>query len=386
MDPIYLDHAATTPLRPEVRRVMEPFLEDRFGNPSSTHRWGREARSALEDARREAAEALGALPEEIHFMGGGTEADNLALLGRAWPLGPGGDEPGSAVISTLEHSAVREPAEMLELGGGRAERVTVAPDGSMDMAHLEEALDADPDVASLVWVSNEVGLRLPVEEVASRARARGVPLHSDAVQAVGRVPVDVGETPVDLLTVSGHKLGGPRGTGLLYVRSGVEMAPRSVGGGQEGGLRSGTQDVAGAVGLARALALAVEERDAEAERLTRLRDALEERLRKGVPGLVVHGEDGPRAPHILSVGIPSLPGDVLLAALDAEGVAASAGSACTSGTPGPGPGLLALYGPEARGRAPLRFSLGRTTTEEEIREAAEGTVRVAARVAEAEAV
>lgn len=386
MDAIYLDHAATTPLRPEVRSAMEPFLEKRFGNPSSTHRWGREASAALAEAREEAAEALGARAEEIHFLSGGTEADNLALLGRSWPLGPGGQEPGGVVISTLEHSAIREPAELLEMGGGRVDRVPVTPDGTVDLVLLDDALDAAPELVSFAWVNNEVGVRLPVEEVANRARNRGVPVHSDAVQAIGRVPVEVDRALVDLLTVSGHKLGGPRGTGLLYVRKGVELAPRTVGGGQEGGLRSGTVNVAGAVGLARALSLAVEEREAEAERMAHLRDELEALLRDGIPELLVHGADAFRAPHILSVGLPGLPADVLLAALDAEGVAASAGSACMSGTPGPGPALQALYGLEVRDRAPLRFSLGRTTTAREIQEAAERTVRVVNRVAEAETV
>ena len=382
MDFIYLDHAATSPLRAEVRQAMEPFLSERFGNPASAHAWGRSARQALETAREEAAAALGARPQEIYFTGGGTESDNLALLGRAWPLGPGGDQPGAVVISTLEHSAIREPAEMLEHGGGQVEFVPVAPDGSLNDSHLESALNEAPDVVSFAWVNSETGLRLPVEAVASRTRERGVALHCDAVQAVGRLPVRVDRVPVDLLTASGHKLGGPRGTGLLFVRQGVEVAPRTVGGGQEGGLRSGTVNVAGAVGLARALSLAQEEQPAEARRLEELRDELEATLVEGIPGLVTHGEREARAPHILSVGVPDLPGDVLLAALDAEGVAVSAGSACMSGTPGPGPSLQALYGKEARSRAPLRFSLGRTTTRDEAREAARRTVEVAGRVAE----
>lgn len=378
MTPVYLDHAATTPMRDEVRAAMEPYVSDTFGNPSSVHRWGREASNALEDARERVARCLGASPDEIRFVRGGTESDNMAVLGRADLARRAGRRPLVAV-SRIEHRAVLEAAEAVEEDGGEVVRLPVGPDGSLDDDALEACLARRPDVVSVMWVNNEVGIRLPVEEVAERCRSAGVAMHSDAVQAVGTLPVRVDEVPVSLLTATGHKLGGPRSTGILFVRDGTELRPRVFGGGQERGLRPGTEDVAGAVGMAEALERTVDERTETADRLTRLRDRMEAALRDGVPGLRVHGEEATRAPHLLHVGVPEVDVETLLVGLDLAGVAASSGSACSSGARQRSHVLEALYGESAREVAPLRFSFGRGTTAEDVDAAADATVRLIGR-------
>lgn len=388
MDPIYLDHAATTPVRPEVREAMSPFLTDHFGNPSSLHRWGRKARSALNDARARVATALGARAQEIHFVRGGTESDNLAILGRAEAARAAGERP-LVVHSAVEHHAVLEAAEWVEaryaVGSDRPLRAAVGVDGDgrLDLDALDRVLELGPAVASVMWVNNEIGTILPLLEVARRCEERGVASHTDAVQAVGKVPVRVDQVPVSLLTVTGHKIYGPKGTGVLYVREGTELAPMLHGGGQEGGLRPGTPDVAGAVGMAEALALAVEEREPEASRLESLRESLERGLVERVDGLVVHGRGAPRAPHVSSVGIPDVGAEALLAGLDMEGVAVSTGSACASGATRASHVLRALLGDEAEGMATLRFSMGRGTTDDHVQRAVAVTATVVERLAAA---
>jgi len=379
MDPIYLDHAATTPMRDEVREAMAPYFSQRFGNPSSVHARGREAAAALERARARVASVLGAEPREIHFVRGGTESDNLAVLGRCDAVRSEGAEP-LVVTSSVEHHAVLESAEAAAKAGGKHEVVAVRPDGSLDAEALEKALEAGPAVVSVMWVNNEVGIRLPVEAVARRCRERRVTFHTDAVQAVGKVPVRVDDVPVDLLTITGHKIYGPKGTGVLYVRSGTLLRPRLFGGGQERELRPGTEDVAGAVGMAEALRLAVEEREGEAERIGRLRDRLEAGLLESIPDLHVHGEGAPRVPHISNVGIPEVDLEGLLIGLDLEGIAVSSGSACASGAVQASHVLRALECEGASEVAPLRFSLGRSTDEEAVDRAVEATIRTVGRL------
>lgn len=379
MNAVYLDHAATTPLRPEVRAAMARRIPDELGNPSSVHRWGRRAAALLDEARSRVAGALGCRPSEILFVRGGTESDNLALRGR-WAAVRDGTPHPLLVHTAVEHPAVRETAEALEPMGARREVLPVDRDGTPDLDALDRSLAHAPAVVSMMWVNNEVGTVLPVPEAARRAAEWGIPLHTDAVQAVGKVPVRLNEVPVALLTATGHKIGGPPGTGILFVRKGIELAPLLTGGGQERGLRPGTQDVAGAVGMAEALELAVAEQEAEAHRLAPLRDTLEDLLRKHLPGLRVHAGGGERAPHILNVGIPGADPAALVQALDLEGVAASSGSACSSGARRAGPVLRALLGEEADGAAPLRFSLGRTTTADDVRRAGEATAAVLERL------
>ncbi|MFW6199193.1 MAG: cysteine desulfurase family protein [Gemmatimonadota bacterium] len=369
MPRIYLDHAATTPVRAEVRDAMAPYLHETFGNPSSLHAEGRSARSALEDARDRVGGTLGVPASTIRFVRGGTESDNLAILGRADRARGEGRAPLVAV-SAVEHRAVLEAAAAVEDRGGELIHLPVDRSGGMDEGALESALEREADLVSVMWVNNEVGIQLPVEEIATRCRDAGVCIHTDAVQAVGHVPVDLAAAPVDLLTATGHKIYGPKSTGILYVRDGVELSPRLFGGGQESGVRPGTQDVAGAVGMAVALESACRERDDEAERLAGLRNDLERRLTDTIPDLRIHGEHAPRAPHISNVGIPGVELDTLLVALDLAGVAVSSGSACSSGAVRASHVLTALYGDEVGSMATLRFSLGRETGEEEIRSAA----------------
>jgi cysteine desulfurase len=383
MDPIYLDFAATTPIRAEVREAMDPYLERCFGNPSSSHRWGREARAALENARARLAEALGARRREIVFVRGGTESDNLAVLGRVDATRALGKTP-RVVTSALEHKAVLEAARAVEASGGEVETLPVDRRGALDLDALDRALERQPCVVSVMWVNNEVGVVQPIAEIARRARARDVPVHTDAVQAVGKIPVRVDEVPVDCLSLSGHKIYGPKSAGALFVREGTALHARLHGGGQEEGLRPGTQDVAGAVGLAEAVALAVAERETVSARMLELRNRLESALRSSIDDLRVHAEGGERAPHILSVGIPEVPPELLMISLDMEGLAVSGGSACSSGTTSTSHVLRAMYGDDALPAA-IRYSFGRTTTTDDIDRAIEMTGRVIGRLRPARA-
>ena len=372
---LYFDHAATTPLRSEALDAMRPHLSGAFGNPSSAHRWGRQARAALEGARADCARALGAEPAEIAFVRGGTEADNMAVLGRAAVAVASGERPRT-IATRIEHSAVREACDQVAARGGESVHVDVDPTGDLEEAGLANALSRGACVLSVMWVNNEVGTVLPVARVAARARAAGVVVHSDAVQAVGKVPVNFGRAGLDLASMSAHKIGGPRGVGLLYRRRGVELAPLLFGGGQERRLRPGTEDVAGAVGLAKALTLAVEEQTEEAERLAVERDRLQAAIVDALPGTRVFGAEGPRAPHLLNLGFPGLDAAPLVIAFDLAGVAVSGGSACASGSTTTSPVLRALYGDGAEGLASVRFSLGRTTTSAEVSEAARRTIEI----------
>lgn len=383
---IYLDHAATTPMRDEVRDAMIPHMTGLSGNPSSVHAAGRRASSVLEEARARVAATLGARASEIVFVRGGTESDNLAVGGRADVARSEGRRP-VVTHTSVEHSAVVEACQRVEAVGGVRHELPVLRSGQVDAEALDRALGERPDVVSVMWVNNETGTLLPVGDVAERTSELGVVLHTDAVQAVGKVDVRVDRVPVDLLTATGHKIGGPRGTGILYVRKGVRLHPLVRGGGQERGLRPGTEDVAGAVGMAEALALSVAEREAFQGRVGALRERLEERLRNGVPGVTVFGAEGERAPHVVNVGVPGISQEVLLAGLDMEGVMCSGGSACHSGASGPEGAasshvLRALYADRPdrlNGLSALRFSLGRDTTADEVDRAARLTGEVVRR-------
>lgn len=374
MSSIYLDHAATTPIRTEVREGMAAVLEEEFGNPSSAHRWGRRAAARLEEARDRVAEAIGADRSEIYFVRGGTESDNIAILGHAAAVHAGGGTPFAAV-SAIEHKAVLSAAAEIGERGGRWSTIPVYHDGTLDMDVLDAALAEGASIVSVMTVNNEVGIHLPIEAVAEQAHARGAVFHTDAVQALGKVPVSVRNLPIDLLSLTGHKIYGAKGTGVLFVRRGVDIRPLIFGGGQERALRPGTEDVAGAVGMAIAVDLAVQEQESEADRLRGLRDLLQSRLEEGVPDLRVHGDAAIRAPHILNVGIPNVDPEALLAGLDLEGIGVSTGSACDSGAQTASHVLEALYGP-LEGVAALRFSPGHSTTEDDVIQAADATLSV----------
>ena len=389
----YLDHAATTPLRAEALDAMLPWLREHHGNPSSLHGAGRRARVAVEQARTRIAGVLGCEPGEVVFTSGGTEADNLALRG----VLAGADGRGGLVTSATEHEAVLRTAEALAAEG---HAVTVlAPDGAgrLTAGAVADALDDETALVSAMLVNNETGAVNPVAEIADVARQGGAAVHTDAVQAAGLLPLGVDALGVDLLSLSGHKVGGPKGVGALYVRGGTPFAGVQTGGSQERGRRGGTENVAAIVGFAEALALADAEREAHAERLAALRDRLRDRVTAAFGDRVVVNTPAEAAPHVLSVSFPPRParggaagdgaggaepldGEMLLAALDLEGVEASAGSACTSGALEPSHVLLAQGVDRATAAATVRFSLGRGTTAADVDAAADALARVVGRV------
>jgi len=380
MNPVYLDHSATAPVRPEVLDAMLPFLGTRFGNPSSLHRWGREARTALETARERVAAALGAKRQEIVFTAGGTEADNLAILGRV-RAALEADGCAGIAVSAIEHKAVLTPALQAQREGAELIVLGVDTRGVLDTGALDEALRARPTLVSVMWGNNEIGTLQPVAEIAKRCSEAGVDFHTDAVQAVGRDRVRVDEVGCAMLTLSGHKIGAPKGSGALFVRSGVPLTPLVHGGGQERGVRPGTESVAHAVALATALELAVREQESEAKRLSALRDRLQAAIVNGVPDAVVNGADAPRLPHVLNVSFPGLDQEALLVSMDMEGIAVSSGSACQSGSVEPSHVLIAIGRP-GEGEASVRFSLGRTTTAEEIEAVAARVPAIVSRLQE----
>src|SRR4051812_32807950 len=359
--PIYLDYAASAPVRAEAREAMLPFLDGRWGNPSSAHRWGREARAALEDARARLARLIGASPAEIVFTRAGTEADVLAILGRARAL------PASPVaVSAVEHKAVLASAHAAEDEGAPLLLLPVDGNGIVEMDGVDAALARKPAVVAVMWANNETGALQPAGEIAERCRAAGVVFHSDAVQALGKVPVRVDAVAADLLAFSAHKVGGPKGIGALYVRRGTKLKPLLFGGGQERGLRPGTEDVAGAAGFAAAAEAAEAERETAMARIGALRDRLETGLRERVAGLVVNAAGAPRLPTVSNVSVPGADPEALLASLDLRGIAASSGSACSSGAVEPSHVLTAMGIPAELAGPSVRFSLGWTTTEAEI--------------------
>ena len=362
--PVYLDHAATTPVRREVFEAMEPFYGPRFGNPSSVHRWGREARAALDEARERVARCIGAKPDEVCFTSGGTEADNLAVLG---PLGPQRAKGRSVIITTpIEHKAVLATVHHAARDGVTERHLSVDSGGVVDLGASDGIIDDNVAVCTVMWVNNEVGTIQPVPEVAERVKASGGIMHTDAVQAFGKVDIDVNKTPVDLLTVSGHKIGAPKGIGAMFIRRGTPFEPLFHGGSQDRGRRPGTENVAYAVGLARAAELAIEEHEAELQRLESLRNALEEGLLARIPDAIIHGRGSPRAPHVVNISVPGTDSESLLMALDLAGVAASAGSACQSGNVTPSHVLLAMGVKPELAVAAVRMSLGSLTTPESI--------------------
>src|SRR6476661_1824921 len=360
-DPVYLDHAATTPVREEVFEAMKPFFGPRFGNPSSLHRWGREARAALDEARERLATTLGAHPDELCFTSCGTEADNMALIG-VWRSRR--ESGRNAAVSTpIEHKAVLGALHEVAHEGGEERLVRMQSSGMLDDASFDELVDEAAAVCSVMWVNNEIGVMQDVPSLARRAHERGVTFHTDAVQAFGKVPIDAKTTPFDLLSLSGHKIGAPKGIGALYVRRGTPMTPLMFGGSQDRGRRPGTENVAMAVGLARAAELTVAERDEECRRLGELRDRLESALLERIPDAIIHGRGAPRAPHVTSISVPGTDSEAMLMALDLRGIACSAGSACQSGSITPSHVLSALGVPADVAGAAIRMSLGSMTTD-----------------------
>ena len=362
---VYLDHAATTPLDGRVLEAMLPHLRGMpaAGNPSSLHAPGAAAREAVEEARASVAGLLGARPQEIVFTSGGTEGDNLAVLGLA------AAEPGKkhVVVSAVEHAAVRGAAEHLESRGYEVTRLGVDADGRVSPDGLADVLRPDTVLVAVMWANNEVGTVQPVAQLAQVCRERGVPLHVDAVQAAGRLPIDVSCVPVSTLAISSHKLYGPQGVGALYVRDGVELAPIVFGGGQEGGLRSGTENVAGIVGFGAAARLASEEMDERVRHEEGLRDALV-RGAPGLPGVRLNGHSTQRLSNNVHLCVDGVEAESLVLFLDALGYAVGSGSACASSTAGhkASPVLLAMGRGEDEAFSAVRISVGKDTTREEV--------------------
>jgi cysteine desulfurase len=362
----YLDSAATTPVRSEVLEAMLPYLgSEAFGNPSSAHRFGRAARAGIEHAKRVIAGALGAEPNQVVFTSGGTEADNLAVIGAALAARAAGG-PFRVAVTASEHKAVLAAAHAVAHLGGEEILLPVDASGLVDEGAVDAALARGLAVLSVMWVNNEVGTVQPIARLAERCRATGTSFHSDAVQAFGKIPVSFAAAPCTFVTISGHKMGAPKGIGALLVRDRHAVEAIIHGGGQQFGIRPGTENVPGIIALGRAVELAAAEQAAFAVRVTALRDQLEQRLLAAVPDAVVHGRQGPRAPHVSSVSIPGTDSEALLMHLDLAGIACSSGSACSTGAVEPSHVLTAMGVPPDLGVAALRFSFGKDSTAEDL--------------------
>lgn len=362
MRSIYLDHAATTPMRQEAYEAMIPYLTEKFGNPSSIHAFGRAVHKDVDGARERVAKALNAAPGEIFFTSGGTEADNIAILGAAAQKRNKGRH---IITSAVEHHAVLYTCEALESRGYRLTVLPVDKYGMVSPSQLEKAISDETILVSIMHANNEVGTLQPIRELAAIAHERGALFHTDAVQSLGNLPVDVKELQVDLLSASAHKLYGPKGIGLLYVKEGTRLASISYGGAQEHNLRPGTENVAGIMGFARALELAVAEQPETRRRLTALRDKLIQGL-TALPDVVLNGHPQQRLPGNVNVSIKRVEGESLILSLDMAGIAVSSGSACTSGSLDPSHVLMAMGLDHQAAHGSLRLTLGKSTGEDDI--------------------
>lgn len=360
---VYLDHNATTPVAREVLEAMLPYFSERFGNASSVHSFGREAKHALEDARETVAEAIGARPSEIVFVGSGTEADNTALKGVAWAYRERGRH---IVTSRVEHKAVLETCRFLERQGFEVSYVPVDQYGMVLPDAVRRALREDTILVSIMHANNEVGTINPIAEIGALCRERGILFHTDAVQSFCKLPFYVDSMNVDLASFSGHKINGPKGVGVLYVRRGVRFEPLLHGGEHERNRRASTVNVAGAIGFARAVELGMDRREEKVAHLVSLRDQLWRGIRERVEDVHLNGHPEQRLPGTLNVSFGGVEGESLLLSLDMKGVAASAGSACTSGSLSPSHVLDAMGVPLELARAAVRFSLGADNTQEDV--------------------
>jgi cysteine desulfurase len=359
--PIYLDHAATTPVLPEIAEAMMPFLIQTYANPSAAHALGLEARHAVEEARRIVAEALHADPDEIVFTSGGTESDNAAIYGVAYALA----EHGRHILSTpIEHHAVLEPLHDLARRGWDVEMLPVSSEGLVAPEEVARRIRKDTVLVSVMHANNEIGTVQPIEAIGAICREKGVLFHTDAVQSFGYLPIDVRKMKIDLLSLTAHKFYGPKGIGVLYVRSGIPFEPYQKGGGQENGRRGGTLNVPGIVGLGKAVEIVLEQREEESKRLQRLRDHFIAEVEQAIPEATLTGHRQYRLPNNVHLCFKGIEGESLLLSLDAEGICASAGAACSAGSHEPSHVLQAIGVPNDSIRGALRLSLGRATTAE----------------------
>ena len=360
---IYLDNAATTPAAPEVVEAMLPYFSLKFGNPSSLHSAGQEARRAVEAARAAVASLIGAAPDEVVFTSGGTESNNSALKGIAEANRGRGNH---IVTSKIEHHAVLEPCRALESQGFMVTYLDVDADGLVDPADVQKALTAETILVSIMHANNEIGTIEPIEEIGRITREKGIYFHTDAVQTLGHVPVDVQKMNVDLLSASAHKLSGPKGVGFLYIRKGTKISPFMLGGEQEKKRRASTHNVPGIVGFGKAAEIARREMDAESLRLAQLRDMFIGGVLSKVPHARLNGHPEKRLPNNINISAAYVEGEALVLSLDMEGVACSTGSACTSESLEPSHVLRAIGLPHELAHGSVRFTLGRQTTKEEI--------------------
>ena len=363
MRKVYLDHSATTPLRPEVLKAMLPYIESRFGNASSIHGFGREAKVALEEAREKVAEVIHAASSEVFFTSGGTESDNLAIKGTAFANRKKGKH---IITSEIEHHAVLESCKFLEKEGFEVTYLPVDSQGLVDPGDLRKAIRDDTTLVSIMHVNNEVGMIQPVEELYKIAKDKGVYFHSDAVQSVGKIRVDVQTSNVDMLSMSGHKIYGPKGVGALYVRKGVRITPWTHGGHHERSRRAGTENVPGIVGFARALELMNQELEDRREQMKNLTETFYRKLVESIPDVVLYSDSDKRIPNILSLSFKGVEGESVILSLDLKGVAVASGSAWTSGTLEPSHVLSAMGIPPEVAQGAVRFSFGRDNTMEDV--------------------
>ncbi len=363
MKPIYLDYSATTPIRPEVLEAMHPYFMDIFGNASSVHTFGQKTKEALEDSRERVAVILGASPEEIVFTSGGTEATNLAIKGALRARGKRGD---LIITSSIEHHATLDTCRYLEREGFRVVYVPVDRNGKVDPGDVKKAITDRTVLISIMHANNEVGTIEPIGDIGEIARSRDVLLHTDAVQSVGKIPVNVNDLHVDFLSLSGHKIYGPKGIGVLYGRKGVPFEPLFQGGHHEWNRRPGTENIPAIVGLARAMELAEAEMAEVSARETDLKNAFWEAIQTQIEGVHMNGHSLDRIPPVLNVSFDFVEGESVILNLDLKGIAASTGSACTSGALEPSHVLLAMGVPPRRAQGAVRFSLGRETTQEDL--------------------
>ena len=360
---IYLDHAASTPLRAEALEDMMPYLTDLYGNPSSLYRLGRESKKAIGNARESAAASIGAEVNELYFTGGGTEADNWAIRGVAY----GHRHKGNHIItSSIEHPAVRNTCKQLEREGFRVTYLPVDGEGMVRLEGLSEAIEADTILITIMYANNEVGVIQQISEIGTIAKDRNILFHTDAVQAVGSIPVNVQESNVDLLSLSAHKFYGPKGVGALYVKNGVKLANLMQGGAQEKRQRPGTENVANVVGLAKALELAVRDLPINSNHVLKLRDRTIDTILKEIPASKLNGHRTNRLPGNANFSFDFVDGESLLILLDSHGISASSGSACASGSLDPSPTLIAMGLDHETAHSSLRFSFGYENTEEEV--------------------
>ena len=369
----YFDHNATTPVDPRVFAAMRPAFEDAFGNASSIHAFGQDAKRLTESARRQVAELLSCDPKEVVFTGGGTEADNLAILGAA-------GRARHVITSAIEHPAVLACCRRLAERGAEVTVLEVGASGVVSPDDVRNALRPDTDLVSIMAANNEIGTIQPLAEVGRIAKDAGALFHTDAVQAAGKIPIDPAAWQADLIAITAHKFYGPKGTGALYVRKGLDVEPILIGGGQERGRRAGTENVGGALGLGAAAALALGDLEAESQRLASLRDRLEDSILARIPDAWINARSSPRTPNTTNIGFDGIEGEPLVIALDLKGFAVSSGSACSSGAVEPSHVLTAIGLPKRRAKSCVRFSLGRQTTAKAIDELVDALAAVVSRL------